>query len=207
MPSDSYVPTHNNKNILHKHFFLSHLKTTIQISRSWLIFISIPLKQRWDPKKTSYLFSSSTAAIAKSFQSCSTLYDPRECSPPSLGFSRQEHWSGLPFSSPVQESEKQNWSCTVESNTTSNTTNETATKIDLIVKYINITDRQEMESSCVIWAFFGIALSLGLEWKFTFSSPVATAEFSTFAGIVSAALSQHHLSGFEIDQLEFHHLH
>ena len=50
-------------------------------------------------------------------------------------------------------------------------------------------------------------LSLGLEWKLTFSSPVATAEFSTFAGILNAALSQHHLSGFEIAQLEFHHLH
>ena len=37
--------------------------------------------------------------------------------------------------------------------------------------------------------------------------PVATAEFSKFAGILSAALSEHHLSGFEIDQLEFHHLH
>ena len=35
---------------------------------------------------------------------------------------------------------------------------------------------------------------------------MATAEFSQFAGILSAALSQHHLSGFEIDQLEFHHL-
>ena len=33
-----------------------------------------------------------------------------------------------------------------------------------------------------------------------FSSPVATAEFSKFAGILSAALSQHHLSGFEIAQ-------
>ena len=50
-------------------------------------------------------------------------------------------------------------------------------------------------------------LSLGLEWKLTFSSPVATAEFSKFAGILSAALSQHNLSGFEIAQLEFHHLH
>ena len=49
-------------------------------------------------------------------------------------------------------------------------------------------------------------LPLGLEWKLTFSSPGATAEFSTFAGIMSAALSQH-LSGFEIAQLEFHHLH
>ena len=36
-------------------------------------------------------------------------------------------------------------------------------------------------------------LSLRLEWKLTFSSPVATAEFSKFAGILSAALSQHHL--------------
>ena len=31
----------------------------------------------------------------------------------------------------------------------------------------------------------------------TFSSPVATAEFSKFAGILSVALSRHHLLGFE----------
>ena len=37
-----------------------------------------------------------------------------------------------------------------------------------------------------------------------FSSPVATAEFSKFTGILSAALSQHHLSGFEMAQLESH---
>ena len=43
---------------------------------------------------------------------------------------------------------------------------------------------------------FWHCLSLGLEWKLTFSSPVATAEFSKFAGILSAALSQHHLLGF-----------
>ena len=43
--------------------------------------------------------------------------------------------------------------------------------------------------------------------KTDISSPVATAEFSKFAGILNAALSQHHLSGFEIAQLEFHHLH
>ena len=36
---------------------------------------------------------------------------------------------------------------------------------------------------------------------------VATAEFSKFAGILSAAVSQYHLLGFEIAQLEFHHLH
>ena len=34
---------------------------------------------------------------------------------PSLGSSRQEHWSGLPFPSPVQESEKWKWSRSVVS--------------------------------------------------------------------------------------------
>ena len=47
----------------------------------------------------------------------------------------------------------------------------------------------------------------GIGTKTDISSPVATAEFSKFAGILSAALSQHHLSGFEIARLEFHHLH
>ena len=36
--------------------------------------------------------------------------------PPSLGFSRQEHWSGLPFPSPMHESEKWKWSRPVMSN-------------------------------------------------------------------------------------------
>ena len=57
-------------------------------------------------------------------------------------------------------------------------------------------------SLSILWHW----LSLELEWKLTFSSPVASAEFSKFADILSAALSQHHLSGFEIVQLEFHHL-
>ena len=42
-------------------------------------------------------------------QSCPTLCDPMTSAhqvPPSLGFSRQEHWSGLPFPSPMHESEK-----------------------------------------------------------------------------------------------------
>ena len=47
----------------------------------------------------------------------------------------------------------------------------------------------------------------GIRMKLTFSSPVATAEFSKFAGILSAALSQHHSLGFEIADLEFNHLH
>jgi len=45
------------------------------------------------------------AAAAKSLPLCPTLCDPIDGSPPalpSLGFSRQEYWSGLPFPSPVQ---------------------------------------------------------------------------------------------------------
>ena len=37
---------------------------------------------------------------------CVTPYTAAHQAPPSLGFSRQEHWSGLPFPSPMQESEK-----------------------------------------------------------------------------------------------------
>ena len=36
--------------------------------------------------------------------------------PPSLGFSRQEHWSGLPFPTPMHECEKWKGSCSVVSN-------------------------------------------------------------------------------------------
>ena len=46
------------------------------------------------------------AAAAKSLQSCPTLCNPIDQAPPSLGFSRQEHWSGLPFPSPMHEREK-----------------------------------------------------------------------------------------------------
>ena len=59
---------------------------------------------------------------------------------------------------------------------------------------------QKFEHSLAL-PFFGIGM------KPTFSSPVATAELSMFAGVLSAALSQHHILGFEIAQLEFHHLH
>ena len=49
------------------------------------------------------------AAAATSLQLCLTLCDPIDASPPGSpvpGFSRQGHWSGLPFPSPMHESEK-----------------------------------------------------------------------------------------------------
>ena len=58
-------------------------------------------------------------AAAKSLQSCLTLCDPTDGSPPGSpipGFSRQGHGSGLPFPSPMHDSEKWKWSRSVVSN-------------------------------------------------------------------------------------------
>ena len=63
----------------------------------------VPLSHQGNP------LGLSAAAAAKLLQSCPTLCDPIDGAhqaPPSLGFSRQDHWSGLPFPSPMQESEK-----------------------------------------------------------------------------------------------------
>ena len=46
---------------------------------------------------------------------CATPKTAAHQAPPSLGFSRQELWSGLPFSSPMDESEKWKWSRSVMS--------------------------------------------------------------------------------------------
>ena len=46
---------------------------------------------------------------------CATPQTAAHQAPPSLGFSRQEHWSGLPFPSPMHESEKWKWSRSVMS--------------------------------------------------------------------------------------------
>ena len=61
------------------------------------------------------------------------------------------------------------------------------------------------ECNCaVVWAFLGIAFL----WDWNENWPLQSfAEFSKFACILTAALSQHHLLGFEISQLKFHHLH
>ena len=56
-----------------------------------------------------YIYIYLNAAAAKSLQSCPTLCDPETAAhqaPTSLGISRQEHWSGSPFPSPMHESKK-----------------------------------------------------------------------------------------------------
>ena len=48
-------------------------------------------------------------------QLCATPNTSAHQAPPSLGFSRQEHWSGLLFPSPMHESENWKWSRSVTS--------------------------------------------------------------------------------------------
>ena len=70
----------------------AELRGTLEIT-----FIPTPGQHPWRlPPLTSWVLK---CAGAKSLQSCPTLCDPMDCSPPaplSMGFSRQEYWSGLP---------------------------------------------------------------------------------------------------------------
>ena len=73
----------------HKYYFLLQMEFI-----EWNALISLSLYYFF------YGSSSIPAAAAKSLQSCPTLCNPIDGSPPgspSLGFSRQEHWSGLPL--------------------------------------------------------------------------------------------------------------
>ena len=56
-----------------------------------------------------HCFYTEAAAAAALRQSCPTLCDPIDGSPPGSsvpGILQAEHWSGLPFPSPMHESEK-----------------------------------------------------------------------------------------------------
>ena len=94
--------------------------------------VCISLKHRsesrepWDPgyrssweERQDTPAAAAAVAAAKSLQSCPTLCDPTDSTaqqaPLSLGFSRQEYWGGLPFPSPMHESEKWKWSHSVMS--------------------------------------------------------------------------------------------
>ena len=76
------------------------------------------MKNLWQSISKSNSAKHAAATATKLLQSCPTLCDPIDGSPPGspfLGFSRQEHWSGLPFPSPMHESEKWKGSSSVVS--------------------------------------------------------------------------------------------
>ena len=63
-------------------------------------FVNICPKSRKELRKLMLLSRFSRVQL------CATPETAAHQAPSSLGFSRQEHWSGLPFPSPMQESEK-----------------------------------------------------------------------------------------------------
>ena len=56
--------------------------------------------------KGRYMLLLSAAKSISRVRLCATPQTAAHQAPPSLGFSRKEHWSGLPFLSPMHESEK-----------------------------------------------------------------------------------------------------
>ena len=63
----------------------------------------------WSPPTSSINLSVLLLLLLRRFsrvQLCVTPEMAAHQAPLSLGFSRQEHWSGLPFPSPMHESEK-----------------------------------------------------------------------------------------------------
>ena len=67
------------------------------------------LEKEFDLNSTFSTYFCMLLLLSQSLQSCPTLCDPITAAhqaPLSLGFSRQEHWSGLPFPSPMHQSEK-----------------------------------------------------------------------------------------------------
>ena len=65
----------------------------------------MPLSERKGPKDIlAFFVFNSFFTTSNLFQSCPTLWDPMDYiahqAPLSMGFSRQEYWSGLPFPSP-----------------------------------------------------------------------------------------------------------
>ena len=76
------------------------------------ISVKDPAKDCWDPQGRLLLQLSHFSHV----RLCMTPQTAAHQAPPSLGLSRQEYWSELPFPSPKHESEKWKWSRSVVSN-------------------------------------------------------------------------------------------
>ena len=95
---------------------MHHLYSFSLLLSPWHQYLVVPIVSCLP--SACYFTKRGSAAAAKSLQSRPTLCDPTDGSPPGSpvpGFSRQEHWSGLPLASPVHESEKWKWSHSVVS--------------------------------------------------------------------------------------------
>ena len=109
----------------HFHFTLFlHLKlyyflSTSSIFNVWFQCMLISMYVDFNVCWFQCMFSAYSLLLLLSFFSrvrlCATPEMAAHQAPLFLGFSRQEHWSGLPFPSPMRESEKWKWSRSVMS--------------------------------------------------------------------------------------------
>ena len=122
----------------------------------------------------------------------------------SMEFSRPEYWIGQPIPSPVDLPDPG-----IKPGSSALQMCSLLTELPSLENFEHyFTSVWDEHNYVVVSTFFGTAFLWDCFFfrKLTFSSPVATSEFSKFAGILSAALKQHYLLGSEIAQLEFHHL-
>ena len=93
------------------------LLVNFTVFRNWEQLSVIPLfirkQEEW--RDYTYLLLLLLLSHFSYVRLCVTPETAAHQAPPSLGFSRQEHWSGLPFASPMHESEKWKWSHSVVS--------------------------------------------------------------------------------------------
>ena len=89
-----------------------HLPSRYLYSESFHFKFSMSCMSYWSPNPpTCMLLLSRFSRVGL----CATPWTAAYQASPSMGFSRQEHWSGLPFPSPMHESGKWNWSRSVVS--------------------------------------------------------------------------------------------
>ena len=127
-------PNSITKLIWLKSFFVSYSWKSIIATKNLYLFCSLGLKNNARRAFCSITWVHSVQRVLSSrkcsetpllllllsrfsrVQLCVTPQTVAHQAPRYLGFSRQEYWSGLPFPSPMHESEKSKWSCSVVSN-------------------------------------------------------------------------------------------
>ena len=86
---------------------------SLHLSRHFLIsatFLKVSFNHNWSLTYCKYRALLLLLSRFSRVRLCATPETAAHQAPPSLGFSRQEHWNGLPFPSPTHESEKWKWS-------------------------------------------------------------------------------------------------
>ena len=118
---------------------------------------------------------------------CATPETAAHQAPRSLGFSRQEHWSGLPFPPPMNETEKWKWSRSVVSNSLRP---HGLQPIRLLRPWDFLGKSTGVGCHCLLWVTHWLLLKryIGLNWSLRGKKTLRTWNISPTANI----LTYHH---------------